>query len=137
MRYMDDGEGTSGLCCRRWQGFRHEGLVILARLRGLEFEFLKGQGLLAKLLEDGNQASIGGGLFGAEFFDGVPVQTSNDVIGLGDAEVEDGFMQLVRIRTAQNLGKKLLASGEIGSEFLLANPILVTTRVPDQQVIDG
>ena len=90
--------------CRRWQRFGFEGVAFRGQvtLRGFKFELLKKERLLTETLEDSDDPAICSGIGCAQGRNGVPVEASNGVVELGDADMEDRLMKLVGVGAGQN-----------------------------------
>ena len=69
--------------------------------RGLDLELLEGQRVLAELLEDAEQPSVGGRVFGAEFLEVISIEASDKMIELSDTDMENGLVELSRLRALQ------------------------------------
>ena len=57
--------------------------------------------MLAELLEDAEQSSVGGRVFGAEFLEVISIEASNEMVELSNTDVENGLVEFGRLRALQ------------------------------------
>ena len=120
----------------RWQCFGFERGSDLRLFGGLKLELLKGDGVLAKALTHAKQTGVGRWILDAQRLDAVAVEAGDGMIKLSAAEMEDCLMKLAGIGGFEQLEDSFVASAEVGGDFLMADPVLVTAIVPVGEVID-
>ena len=104
--------------------------------RGLQLELLESERVLAEALADTEEASVTGGILCTQGLDAVTVKASDSVIELSDAEVEDGLVKPGRVGALHEFEDSLVPGAEVGRDFLVADPVLITPVVPVGEVVD-
>ena len=104
---------------------------------GLKLELLESEGVLAKALTDAKETSIAGGIFDAQSFDAITIKAGDDMIKLSNAEMEDGLVEPGWFGPFEQFQNALVPGAEVGSDLLMADPVLVTAVVPVGEIIDG